>query len=82
MAYENWRKNEQNGKFIKNGNVGFTKTFNSPTFSNISLMGNKYAKYISVAGVTYTLHCTRGVNISVYGIRVKYRKETMDYEKK
>lgn len=57
---------DSNGKFIKNGNVGFTKTFNSPTFSNVSLMGNKYARYVSSAGVTYTLHCTRGVNISVY----------------
>lgn len=61
---------DANGKFIKNGSVGFTKKFEDPTFSNISLMGNNYAKYVTAAGVTYTLHCTRGVTINVYMVFV------------
>lgn len=61
---------DANGKFIKNGSVGFTKKFENPTFSNVSLMGNNYARYVTAAGVTYTLHCTRGVNINVYMVFV------------
>ncbi|MGN1141286.1 MAG: hypothetical protein ACI4TF_08790 [Oliverpabstia sp.] len=57
---------DANGEFVKNGSMGKTKKFSSPTFSNVALMNGYTAKNIVAAGVSYTIHCTRSVNITVY----------------
>lgn len=56
---------DSSGNFIKNGFEGFTKKFSTPTFTNISLMGGKSAQFVVSAGVNYTIHCTRGVTVTV-----------------
>lgn len=46
--------------------MGFTKKFTSPTFNAVKLMGASYSVRNAInAGVTYTLYCTRGVEIEV-----------------
>lgn len=57
---------DANGEFVKNGSMGKTKKFSSPSFSNVSLMNGYTVKNIVAAGVSYTIHCTRSINITVY----------------
>lgn len=56
-----------NGAFLKNGTIGFTKSY-GPSFSNIQLMPEgtclPYSSLIYSA-VVYTLNCSRGVTVEV-----------------
>ena len=57
----------RNGSFVKNGHLGDTKNFRTPTFSNVQMMDeNESLKDVTVAGASYTLYCTRGVTINVF----------------
>lgn len=53
------------GKFDHKGDIGETLNFSSPTFSNVKIMANGQSISPIAAGVTYTLKCSRGVNIDV-----------------
>lgn len=57
----------RNGSFVRNGTLGDSEDFDTPTFSNIQLMNeNESVVDVVTAGATYTLYCTRGVTINVY----------------
>ena len=55
----------RNGSLVEHGSVGFTKNYGTPTFSNVTLMGNGEELRAFSLGVTYTLYCSRSVSIDV-----------------
>lgn len=55
-----------NGTFSKDGSLGSTKNYSTPTFSNVTLMSSNQSIDPISAGATYTLNCSRGVTINVY----------------
>lgn len=54
------------GEYSRRGEIGDTINYTSPTFTNIQLMPESQGIDPLVAGVNYTLYCTRGVTITVY----------------
>lgn len=56
----------ENNVFLKNGDIGGTKSFPKPTFSNETLMSSSQSIDPIIAGATYTLYCTRSVQIDVF----------------
>jgi hypothetical protein len=55
----------QNGSLVRHGTIGFTRTGLSPWFSNYQLMPSGQELGASTLGVTYTVHCKRGVSVDV-----------------
>lgn len=55
-----------NGEFTKRGMIGTTTNYSTPTFSNVALMPSTQTIDPLVAGVIYTLNCTRGIKIDVH----------------
>lgn len=54
-----------NNIFSYRGEVGNTISYQSPSFSNVSLMPSNQNIDAILAGATYTLYCTRSVTIPV-----------------
>lgn len=54
-----------NNIFSYRGEVGNTISYQSPSFSNVSLMPSSQNIDAILAGATYTLYCTRSVTIPV-----------------
>lgn len=54
-----------NGSFTKRGVIGNTINYSTPTFSNVAIMPSNQTIDPIVAGVEYTLNCTRGITIYV-----------------
>lgn len=54
-----------NGTFVKNGILGNELKYVKPTFTNVTIMPAGQSIDPFLAGVRYTLNCTRGVTIAI-----------------
>lgn len=48
---------------LRSGTLGFTRKYNTPSFTNVKMMDDGYYVDAICAGALYTVYCTRGISI-------------------